>query len=129
LSITVAPLTAAILGDVPQEKAGIASAVNNAVARIAGLVAVAAVGAVVAAQFGSVIDQKMASSQVPQAAITKAKEVSFETTPPKPYKTNAQFKNASVSAFHTGVDTIAGLLIAGGIISLIGIRNPSHKTK
>jgi EmrB/QacA subfamily drug resistance transporter len=132
LSITVAPLTAAILGDVPQEKAGIASAVNNAVARIAGLVAVAAVGAVVAAQFGSVIDQKMASTSVPQSAISKAKEVSFETTPPKPYKSDAQFKSAlsdaSVSAFHTGVDTIAGLLIAGGVISLIGIRNPSHPT-
>ncbi len=46
LAITVAPLTAAILGDVPPEKAGIASAVNNAVARIAGLLAVAAVGVI-----------------------------------------------------------------------------------
>jgi EmrB/QacA subfamily drug resistance transporter len=133
LSITVAPLTAAILGDVPPEKAGIASAVNNAVARIAGLVAVAAVGAVVAAQFGSVIDQKMASADVPSTTIAKAKEVSFETTPPKPYQNNNQFKtalsDASVSAFHTGVDTISGLLIAGGIISLIGIRNPVDSTK
>src|SRR5665213_651363 len=57
LSMTVAPLTAAILGDVPKEQAGIASAVNNAVARIAGLVAVAAVGAVVAAQFSSNLDR------------------------------------------------------------------------
>lgn len=46
LSMTVAPLTSAILGSVPGETAGIASAVNNAVARIAGLVAVALTGLV-----------------------------------------------------------------------------------
>ncbi|TDP90496.1 MFS transporter [Labedaea rhizosphaerae] len=46
LSMTVAPLTSAILGSVPEETAGIASAVNNAVARVAGLVAVALTGLV-----------------------------------------------------------------------------------
>jgi EmrB/QacA subfamily drug resistance transporter len=47
LSITVAPLTAAILGDVEERHAGIASAVNNAISRIAGLLTIAAVGVVV----------------------------------------------------------------------------------
>jgi MFS family permease len=44
VSATVAPLTAAVLGAVPAESSGIGSAVNNAVARVAGLVAVACVG-------------------------------------------------------------------------------------
>lgn len=48
LSITVAPLTAAVLGAVPPERAGIGSAINNAVARIAGLIAVACAGLIVA---------------------------------------------------------------------------------
>ena len=47
LSMTVAPLTAAILGSIDSRHAGIGSAVNNAVARIAGLVAIAAIGALV----------------------------------------------------------------------------------
>lgn len=47
LSITVAPLTAAVLGAINKEESGIASAVNNAVSRLAGLVAVAAVGIIV----------------------------------------------------------------------------------
>jgi predicted MFS family arabinose efflux permease len=48
LSLTVAPLTATVLADADESDAGIASAVNNAVARIAGLLGVAVVGAVIA---------------------------------------------------------------------------------
>ena len=44
LSITVAPLTSAILGSIKTSQAGIGSAVNNAVSRIAGLIAVAVIG-------------------------------------------------------------------------------------
>jgi EmrB/QacA subfamily drug resistance transporter len=47
LSMTVAPLTAAVLGDVEAVHAGIASAVNNAVSRIAGLVTIAFAGVIV----------------------------------------------------------------------------------
>ncbi|MEO6513316.1 MAG: MFS transporter [Candidatus Saccharimonadales bacterium] len=47
LSITVAPLTSAILGSIDSSHAGIGSAVNNAVARIAGLIAIAGVGLVI----------------------------------------------------------------------------------
>ena len=48
LSLTVAPLTATVLADADEHDAGIASAVNNAVARVAGLVGVSVVGVVVA---------------------------------------------------------------------------------
>ncbi len=44
LSVTVAPLTSAILGAIESRQSGIGSAVNNAIARIAGLVAVSVVG-------------------------------------------------------------------------------------
>ena len=44
LSLTVAPLTATVLADASEMDAGIASAVNNAIARTGSLVAVAAVG-------------------------------------------------------------------------------------
>ena len=48
LSMTVAPLTATVLADADESDAGIASAINNAVARVAGLVGVAVVGVAVA---------------------------------------------------------------------------------
>nr|WP_241979290.1 MULTISPECIES: MFS transporter [Cryobacterium] len=47
LAITVAPLTSAVLGSIPSEQAGIGSAVNNAVARVAGLIAVALAGTII----------------------------------------------------------------------------------
>jgi MFS family permease len=51
LSTLVAPLTAAILGAVPTEEAGIGSAVNNAVARIAGLICIAFAGLIIGPVF------------------------------------------------------------------------------
>ena len=48
LALTVAPLVATVLADADESDAGIASAINNAVARVAGLVGVSVVGVVVA---------------------------------------------------------------------------------
>ncbi len=48
LSMTVAPLTATVLADADQTDAGIASAINNAIARVAGLVGISVMGVVVA---------------------------------------------------------------------------------
>lgn len=47
LSVTVAPLTSTVLGAIAPERSGIASAVNNAISRVAGLIAVAMIGTVI----------------------------------------------------------------------------------
>lgn len=129
LSMTVAPLTAAILGDAPPSEAGIASAVNNAVARIAGLLAIAAVGAIVALQFGHTLDRLC--STAPSSVLSQAKQSPLVVTPPKPYQHDAvlrlALKQSSVSAFHAGMDVTAALVMTGGLISLAGIRNPKPR--
>lgn len=56
MAITVAPLTASVLGSVGDELAGTASGVNNAVARLAGLVAVAALPAMTGIAGAATID-------------------------------------------------------------------------
>ena len=80
LSVTVAPLTSAILGAIDDAQAGIGSAINNAVARIAGLLAIAAIGPIIGAQL-------------------------------------------DLDGFYRAVMVTAGLLLAGGIVSAIGIVN------
>jgi MFS family permease len=56
LSMTVAPLTATVLSGADENNAGIASGVNNAIARVAGLLGIAIVGAIVAARYGDAAD-------------------------------------------------------------------------
>jgi EmrB/QacA subfamily drug resistance transporter len=59
LSMTVAPLTAAVLADADETDAGIASAINNAIARVAGLVGISFIGVVVA---GSLVGDTFAAN-------------------------------------------------------------------
>jgi hypothetical protein len=61
LSATVAPLTATVLDSVSERRVGIASGVNNGVSRVAGLLAIAVLGAVISAHFGARLDSELLS--------------------------------------------------------------------
>jgi EmrB/QacA subfamily drug resistance transporter len=61
LAITVAPLTTVVMGSVVQDRAGIASGINNALARVAGVLAVAVLGIVMVAAFSSSLRASIAS--------------------------------------------------------------------
>jgi EmrB/QacA subfamily drug resistance transporter len=56
MSLVVSPLSIAVMTSIDDEDTGAASGINNAVARIAGLVAVAALGSVIALRYGAVVD-------------------------------------------------------------------------
>src|SRR5262249_34996338 len=61
MAISVAPLTTVVMNSVEQERAGTASGINNAVARVAGVLAVAVLGAVMAAAFAHSLRESLAS--------------------------------------------------------------------
>ena len=133
LSITVAPLTATVLAAADESNAGIASAVNNAIARVAGLLATAAVGAVIAAQFGSTLDERLAGRQLSPAA-REAVEVARERTlgvvdaPGAPPDERAVLReagrDASTTAFHVAMGISAALVAAGGLLGLMWVQDP-----
>jgi EmrB/QacA subfamily drug resistance transporter len=68
MSIAVAPLTTAVMGAVDSRRAGIASGVNNAVSRVASLVAVAAFGLALAAAFDAGLARRLAPLALAPAA-------------------------------------------------------------
>jgi predicted MFS family arabinose efflux permease len=131
LAMTVAPLTAAVLGAVEAGHSGVASAVNNAVARVAGLVAIAAVGAGVAGQFASRVDTSLGSSAASPAlrqALAHARSRTLEIDVagfPRADRTRARavLVGASVDGFHLAILIAAALSLTSGVISLAGIAN------
>jgi EmrB/QacA subfamily drug resistance transporter len=133
LAMTVAPLTAAVLAGVEDRQAGIASGVNNAVARVAGLLAIAALGAVVAVQFTATFDHALAGRRLSasgQAAVAQAKRLtlgrpSVAGVPPRQARAIiAAADEASLASFRVGVGIAGGLVLLGGLIGAAGIQNP-----
>jgi MFS family permease len=136
LSITVAPLTATVLADADDSNAGVASGVNNAIARVAGLVAIAAVGAVVSAEFESRLEDEV-GAQAARPAVASALEgardqplsaLEVEGVPADVQESLREAgEEASVGAFRMGIAISTVLVALGGVLGLVGIRNPRRR--
>ena len=129
LASTVAPLTAAVLSDADEGNAGIASGVNNAIARVAGLIAIAALGAVISAQFKSTLARHLAGvplSPAARAAVAQARQQTLARVDPARAGVAVAHavQSASVHAFHVGIGISAILVALGGLVGLVGIVNP-----
>jgi len=60
MAVTVAPLTTVVMSSAGQDHVGAASGINNAVARVAGVLAIAILGSVMMNAFGKQLDQRLA---------------------------------------------------------------------
>ena len=132
LAMTVAPLTAAVLAGM-EGSAGIASGVNNAIARVAGLLGTASVGAVIAAAFASSIDSRLGGTALgaaARAAVGEAKRLPLGLPnvhglpAAQAHAVSTAARAASLHSFHLGMAVAAALVALGGAIGFAGIRNP-----
>ena len=135
LTMTVAPLTTTVLAGVESHSEGIASAVNNAVARIAGLLGTAGIGAIVAAHFATTLHARLGARTLgsgARAAVEAARHLvlghpSVRGLPAAQGHAIVGAANAaSISSFHLGIVIAAGLLALGAVIGVAGVRNPSR---
>jgi EmrB/QacA subfamily drug resistance transporter len=128
LAITVAPLTATVLQAADRRHAGVASGVNNAIARISGLLAIAAVGAVVSAQFSTAIDERLPAGRLGPAArayVADARDRPLAVPGGRvDARVRASVRDAGVEAFRVGMIVSALLMVGGGLLALAGIENP-----
>jgi EmrB/QacA subfamily drug resistance transporter len=135
LSATVAPLTATALDSVEERRVGIASGVNNGVSRVAGLLAIAILGAVISGSFATTVDDRLSGQQLSAAgtrAVEQAKQKPFgsartgQLPPAEAERVDAAVTEASEGGFHLGMGLSGGLMIVGGLIAGAGLRNPER---
>jgi EmrB/QacA subfamily drug resistance transporter len=137
LSMTVAPLTSAVLAGA-EHQAGIASGVNNAIARVAGLLGTAAVGAAVASSFGARLDSGLNGTSLGaagRAAVSAAKRLPLGRPDVhglplgQAHALSQAAEQASLHSFHLGLAIAAALVALGGIVGVAGIRNPRQDVR
>lgn len=131
MAVTVAPLTTTVMGSVPQNRAGLASGVNNAVARTAGLIAIAVLGIVMLHVFRNALDRHLHESAFPAATTESIRlqsnklgaiEIPRDQDPAAQQSIRHAIDESFVSGFR--VVMLLGALLAGAsaLVSAIFVR-------
>ncbi len=117
MAVSVAPLTATVMNAVDQRRAGIASGINNAVSRIAALLAVAVFGAMLNGVFQSALSRKLDAISLPPAVRAdierqRSKLADIETKDERAHKA---IEESFVAAYRAILSLAVALAIAGSI--------------
>src|SRR6266478_8311754 len=140
MAISVAPLTTTVMNSVAQSRVGIASGVNNAVARSAGLLAIAVLGIVMLHVFSGALDQRLAEYKLPSSAsrslqAQRTKLAAIAVPEDQDPATQQQIRRAIDESFVSGFRSImaigAALAIASAVtaLTLIGTIPPRQNEK
>jgi EmrB/QacA subfamily drug resistance transporter len=123
MAVSVAPLTTTVMGSVSETQAGIASGINNAVSRTAGLLAIAMLGVVMLHAFASDFERRLTTigiSSDTRAALSEQRVKLAEIQPPANLNQDmrARVEDAIADSFISGFRLI--MLIAAGLALLSG---------
>jgi EmrB/QacA subfamily drug resistance transporter len=120
MAISVAPLTTAVMESVPPSEAGVASGVNNAVSRIAGLLAVAVFGLVLSFGFNRSLNHSLGQLTLSSEALQRIdherpKLAGAETSDPR-------LRRAINEAFVSGYHDIILISFALSVLSALSAQ-------
>lgn len=121
LALLVAPLTTALMGSVPVDRAGLGSAINNAVSRVGSPLASAILFVAITATF---IPALVAAVPGLSSEMAQALGIAPLLPPPAdaPPDLAAAVTAASTDAFHLAMVVAAGLLGLGSAVSFVGLE-------
>jgi MFS family permease len=136
MAITVAPLTTTVMSSIEQERAGIASGVNNAVARTASLIAIAVFGIVMLHAFKTGLDHRLVSANLPPSVVQKLQTQSIKLAAidiPEKLNSGTQqlirraINESFVSGFRWVMMIGAALAAASAVAALFWIGRNAHR--
>ncbi len=121
MTISVAPLTTTVMGAVEERHAGLASGINNAVSRTAGLLAVAALGVILLGVFNRGLDRRLAGLDLPAATRQeldkeRTRLAAIEAPASVGARTRERIEDAVDESFVTGFRVVMG--VAAGLALL-----------
>lgn len=124
IATTVAPLTTALMASVPESRAGLGSAVNNAISRVGPQLAGALIFVAITGAFYADLASKVPGLDTSSAQV-RAEVSPLNRPDPAASATLASgARGASTDSFRLAMAISAGLLLAGAVTNGIGIRNP-----
>src|SRR5271163_4015364 len=128
MTISVAPLTTTVMNAVPSSESGLASGINNAVSRLAALLAVAVFGAVLVTFFNHSLDRSL-----DLLALTRDVRAQIDAARPQlaaAHNPNLMVQRAITESFLTGYRAViwiaAGLSVLGAIAAWLLIEHGAH---
>ena len=133
MALAITPMTTVALGSVEGEHSGMASGVNNAVTRVAGLLAVAVLGAFIYGEFSTSLDARMKDMDMPgevRIAMEAAKADLGAAEAPASVndRMEAQIERAIDESFVTGFRAVmlasAGLALASALVAALMVGAP-----
>ena len=127
ISMLVAPLTTALMSSVPVRNAGLGSAINNAVSRVGSPLVSAVLFIAITATFYPTLAGLVPGLDVNDPAVREQVQPLTSTSDGTDPALADAARQASTDAFHLAMLVAAGLLILGGAMNAVGIRNPSRE--
>ena len=127
MAICIAPLTTSVMNAAPENQSGVASGVNNAVSRVAGLIAVALFGLILSATFNHSLDVRLVSlapSQMQRQQIDQQRPLLAAAISPDK-RTTKVVDEAFVTGYRVVVSVATGLALASAVTA--GLFLETHR--